>query len=155
MKEDRSMMDVCLTGARVMAEKTRFFFESATGSFLYAIFIGAVGNMVLLIFLSTVLSASALPMLLPVISIFNASISGYSLLDKCTSFSWPRMGLTVIAAIIVLSCCLGILLFCPWEPLFEAKRYVIVGLFSLAGTFLGGWIAKKKHQLNVENTINF
>jgi hypothetical protein len=142
------MIDVCMTGAKVTVSRFQQFLHSPVGSFLYSIVTGSIGNMVLLMFLSTILGVTSLVMVLPFIALFNAAISSYSLLDRCHYFTYPKSGVLSVSTVIALSACLSILFFCPWESLFELKRYSLVFSLSLIGGVIGGWLATKKKQIN-------
>lgn len=142
------MIDTYTNGAQVTVEKIKQFIASPTGIFLYAFITGAIGMVILLVFLAMVLSTSALPMALPVIIAFNCAAGGYSITDKGQTTGFAKKQLTTLALLLTFSGCTAIVFFCPWEPLFAADRYLIASASALLGTFFGAWIARKNKILN-------
>ena len=143
------MIDICTTGAQVMMEKLKQFMASPLGVFLYALVTGMVGIIILLAFLSMVVSPSVLPMILPGIIAFNAAAGGYSLVEKNEGETgFPKIALVAIAGLLTITGCSVLTLFCPWEPLVDGIRYLVSILSALVFTFFGAWIAGKSKSLN-------
>ena len=143
------MIDICTTGAQVMMEKLKQFMASPLGVFLYALVTGMVGIIILLAFLSMVVSPSVLPMILPGIIAFNAAAGGYSLVEKNKGEAGvPKIALVAIAGLLTITGCSVLTLFCPWEPLVDGIRYLVSILAALVFTFFGAWIAGKSKSLN-------
>lgn len=142
------MLDICINGAQEAMEKLKQFMSSPTGLFLSAILTGTIGIVLLLAFLSMVLSPSVVLLILPGIIAFNGATGGYSLTDKTEgAFPHKKIVLICLAAILTVAGCSIITLFCPWEPLVDGGRYLISGLSALTFTFLGSWIADKSKSL--------
>lgn len=143
------MIDECYNGARYTVDKIKEFTASPLGVLLYSLVTGVIGIIILLGFISLVLSPSALTPILPVIIAFNGAASGYSLIDRGTiNFPHRKSVLVLIAALLTITGCSVITLFCPWEPLFHPTRYLIVGLSTTVFTFFGAWIAVKSNNMN-------
>ncbi|MEE4253836.1 MAG: hypothetical protein V2I50_07320 [Desulfuromusa sp.] len=142
------MLEICINGAQEAMEKLKKFMASPIGLFLSAFVTGLVGIVLLLAFLSMVLSPSVLLLILPGIIAFNGAAGGYSLIEK-TEGTYPhrKMALTSLAALLTITGCSIITLFCPWEPLVDGSRYLVSGLSTLIFTFLGSWIAYKSKRL--------
>ncbi|MCP3890454.1 MAG: hypothetical protein GY702_16515 [Desulfobulbaceae bacterium] len=142
------MIEIAMSGAQITMEKIKQFMASPIGVFLYALVTGIAGIMILLGFVSMILSPSILPLALPAIVAFNGAAGGYSLVEKReTAFPFPKVSLIAIAAMLSLAGCSGLILFCPWEPLLDGNRYLITGLTTLTMAFVGAWIAKKSKSL--------
>jgi hypothetical protein len=136
-------------GAQLTVEKIKQFIASPAGVFLYTVITGIIGIIILLAFLSMVLAPSVLPAALPVIIAFNCATGGYSLTDKSkTRQSLQKIPLGLIAVILTVAGCSALIIFCPWESIFEARRYLISGSSALIFTFFGAWIAAKSKSLN-------
>lgn len=143
------MIDICTTGAQVMMEKLKQFMASPFGLFLYSLVTGVVGIIILLAFLSMVLSPSVLPLILPGIIAFNAAAGGYSIIEKYQgAFPFGKLTLFAIALVLTAAGCTILTFFCPWEPLFDVYRYLVAGLAALVFTFIGAWIGSKSKSLN-------
>lgn len=143
------MIDISTTGAQVMMEKLKQFMASPMGVFLYALVTGMVGIIILLAFLSMVLAPSVIPVILPGIVAFNAAAGGYSLVEKQKGEPrLPKIALVAIAALLTITGCSAVTLFCPWEPLLDGVRYLVSTLSALVFTFFGAWIASKSKSLN-------
>ncbi|MGW8193684.1 MAG: hypothetical protein ACWGOX_05405 [Desulforhopalus sp.] len=143
------MMDLCISGVQVMVEKFKRFMASSTGVFLYASVTGIAGIIILLAFLSMVFSPSILTMILPGIIAFNCAAGGYSLIEKQEGDAVShRLALAAMAMLLTIAGCSVIVLFCPWEPLFDAIRYLVCGLMAVIFTVVGAWIGVKSKSLN-------
>ncbi|MFT5701428.1 MAG: FtsH-binding integral membrane protein [Desulforhopalus sp.] len=143
------MIDTYSDGVQSTVEKIKTFFASPTGIFLYAFFTGAVGIVLLLAFLSMIVTPSVLPMALPAIIAFNCAAGGYSLTDKNhNETSLPKISLGMIATLLTITGCTTIVVFSPWEALFDSNRYLICGISALIFTFFGAWIASKSKKIN-------
>lgn len=143
------MIEICTTGAQITVDKLKRFLHSPLGIFLYASITGIIGILILLMFLSMVLSASLLPGALPIIVAFNCAAGGFSLRDKArTTGSAQQCSYLGLATFLTIGGCSALPLFCPWEPLFDSSRYMITGLLALILTYFGVWIANKSKDLN-------
>ncbi len=142
------MIDIYTNGAQVTVEKMKQFLASPVGGFLYAFVTGAIGIVILLAFLSMFVSTAALPMALPALVAFNCAAGGYSLTDKSKTDQLPKLSLCLMAILLTVTGCTVLLIFCPWENLFNVNRYLICGSVALIFTCLGAWIAHKNRQLN-------
>lgn len=142
------MIDIYTNGTQTTVKKIKQFIASPTGIFLYAFITGAIGIIILLAFLAMVLSLSALPMALPAIIAFNGAASGYSLTDKGNTVTMQKISLAMVALLLTFTGCVAIVFFCPWEPLFDVRRYGISAGATLICTFFGAWIACKSNILN-------
>lgn len=141
--------DLYRNGVQLTVEIVKQFMRSPVGVFLYALVTGVVGIIILLAFLSMVFSASALPLILPVIIAFNSAAAGFSLIDKAAAeVGGRKLVLAVMALLLTIAGCTIITLFCPWEALFETSRYLISGLSALVFTAIGAWIGTKSKSLN-------
>lgn len=142
------MLEICINGAQEAMEKLKQFVTSPIGVFLSAFLTGLVGIVLLLAFLSMVFTPSALLLILPGIIAFNGAAGGYSLTDKTEgAFSHKTKALICLAALLTVTGCSVITLFCPWEPLVDGGRYLISGISTLIFTFFGSWIADKSKSL--------
>lgn len=142
------MLENCMNGAQEVVEKLKQFIASPRGVFLSAFVSGLVGIVLLLAFLSMMLSPSALLFFLPAIISFNGAAGGYSLTDKTEgAFPHKKIALICLAALLTAAGGSVITLFCPWEPLVDGSRYLISGVSTLICTFLGSWIADKSRSL--------
>ncbi len=142
------MIEICINGAQGTMEKLKNFMASPTGLFLSAFVTGLVGIVLLLAFLSMVIAPSALLLILPGIIAFNGAAGGYSLTEKTEgAFPKKKIALSCLAALLTVTGCSVITLFCPWEPLLDGGRYLISGLSTLTFTFFGSWIADKSKSL--------
>lgn len=142
------MIGIYTNGAQVIVEKIKQFIASPIGVFLYAFITGAVGIVILLAFSSMVLSATALPSILPVIIAFNCAAGGYSIANKNKRDTLPNISLVLLASLLTAVGCSIIVAFCSWEALFETNRYLISVTVALIFTFFGSWIACKSKALN-------
>lgn len=141
------MVDTYEGAARVIVETVKNFFKSPVGIFLYAVSTAIVGVVILLAFLSMMVSPSNLPWTLPVLISFNAAGGGYGLAEKWGNYPMKNLALLNLAVILTVAGGTIITLFCPWEPLLDINRYLISGGTSLIFTFFGAWIAAKSQQL--------
>ncbi len=141
-------MDTSLNGAQTVVDTLKQFMASPIGIFLYATVTGVVGVLILLFFLSMIMGPNGLLLVLPAIVGFNSAASAFSLKDRNKTGSPHTFTYIATAALITLTGCIAILLFCPWEGLFDANRYFQSGLSALLFTFVGAWIAGKAKNLN-------
>lgn len=142
------MIDMCFDGARVVVERWKQFLLSPVGVYLYSVVTGGLGIIILLVFLSMVLSPGALLILFPFIIAFNSASAGYGLVDKCSAFPRRKTALVTIAALCAATGCLAVTVLFPWEPLFDAVRYGLAAGASLTGVFFGAWIGGKNKKLH-------
>ena len=132
-----------------MMGKVKQFMASPCGLFLYSVVTGVVGIIVLLAFLSMVLSSSLLVVILPGIIAFNAAAGGYAITGKFAGdFPHQTAALVAIAALLTVAGCTVLTVFRPWEPLFDGYRYLVAGAAALVFTFIGAWIGNKSKMLN-------
>lgn len=134
--------------ALYIVEKIKGFFKTPVGVFLYAVTTSVAGVLILLMFLSTVLSPSALFYILPAIVAFNAAAGGYGLADKKEVFVYQKTGLFVLAAFVALTGNLATSLFFPWEPLLAVERLSVSIAAALVAVAFGAWIARKSKTMN-------
>lgn len=134
--------------ALYIVEKIKGFFKTPTGVVLYAITTSVAGVLILLMFLSTLLSPSALIFILPAIVAFNAAAGGYGLADKKEVFTYQKTGLSVLAVLVALSSSLATSLFYPWEPLLAVERLFISITVAFLSVAFGAWIARKSNTMN-------
>ena len=137
-----------LKGAQVTVEKIKQFVASPTGVFLYAYITGAIGIVLLLGFASMIWSATALPSILPAIIAFNCAAGGFSLIDKNKAATVPKISLILLTALLTITGCSIIIVFCPWESFFNLNRYLISAIAAMIFTVFGAWIAWKSKNLN-------
>ncbi|MFT5726616.1 MAG: hypothetical protein ACI8PB_000737 [Desulforhopalus sp.] len=137
-----------LKGAQVTVEKIKQFVASPVGVFLYAYITGAIGIVLLLGFSSMIWSSTALTTILPAIIAFNCAAGGYSLIDKNKSATVPKIALILLAALLTITGCCIIVVFCPWESLLDMNRYLISASAAIIFTIFGAWIAWKSKNLN-------
>ncbi len=123
------------------------FMASSLGVFLYATITGVVGVVILLFFLSMFIAPSGLLLVLPAVVGFNSAATAFSLADKSRAAPFHKAVYWLSAACITLAGCTTILLFCPWEELFDGTRYFLSGTSALLFTALGAWIAGKSNSL--------
>ncbi|WP_028585807.1 hypothetical protein [Desulfogranum mediterraneum] len=138
------MIDICNNGTRLAGERWQQFLASPVGVYLYSVATAATGVIILLFFFSMVLSTGALLLLLPLIIAFNAAAAGYGLMDRCSAFPHPKMGLLSMSVLLAATGYLAIPVLFPWEPLLEASRAALSSGAALAGILFGAWIARKK-----------
>ena len=142
------MIDIYTNGVQLTVEKIKQFAASPAGVFLYAFITGGIGIVLLLGFASMIWSATTLPTILPAIIAFNCAAGGYSLIDKNKTTRLPKTALILLAALLTITGCSIIIVFCPWESLFDVNRYVISTLAAIIFTVFGAWIAWKSKHLN-------
>ncbi|PHR25180.1 MAG: hypothetical protein COA36_14335 [Desulfotalea sp.] len=143
------MIDIYLNGVQTTVEKIKHFMGSPAGIFLYVCVTGAVGIIILLVFLSMFISPAALPMALPVIIAFNCAAGGYNLTNKNALETPPgKITLGLTALVLTVTGCGAIVFFCPWEPIFDPARCLIAATAALIFTVFGAWIAYKSKSLN-------
>jgi len=145
------MIDVYTHGAQITVEKIKQFVASPLGVFLYAFITGAIGIVLLLGFSSMIWSSTALVTILPAIIAFNCAAGGYSLIDKNKTETLPKVALILLAGLLTITGCSIIIVFCPWEFLFDLNRYLISATAAAIFTFFGAWIAWKSKNLNSVN----
>ena len=145
------MIDIYTNGAQVTVEKIKQFVASPVGVFLYAFITGAIGIVLLLGFSSMIWSSTALITILPAIIAFNCAAGGYSLIDKNKTATVPKIALILLAALLTITGCSIIIVFCPWESLFDVNRYLISASAAMIFTILGAWIAWKSKNLTPVN----
>lgn len=143
------MIDIYTSSVRITGEKLKTFGTSSLGIITYGLLTGIIGIVILLTFFSMVLSPATLLSILPCIIAFNAAVGGYNLAEK-QGVDTPhlKLQLFMFAAVLTITGCSLIIIFCPWEPPIEIKRYLISGLSALFFTFLGAWISYKNNKLN-------
>jgi len=130
-----------------LVEKMKSLLRTPTGVFVHTAVTSLGGVVVLLLFLASVLSPPALLFALPVILAFNGAAGGFGLADKEEYFPYQKTGRLALAGLLTVAGCTGIVLLCPWEPLFDLSRYLISGAATLVSVLFGGWIAKKNKAL--------
>ncbi len=145
------MIDIYTNGAQVTVEKIKQFVASPVGVFLYAFITGAIGIVLLLGFSSMIWSSTALATILPAIIAFNCAAGGYSLIDKNKAPTLPKVSLILLAALLTITGCSTIIVFCPWESLFDVNRYLISATAAVIFTIFGAWIAWKSKNLTPKN----
>jgi hypothetical protein len=145
------MIDIYTNGAQVTVEKIKQFVASPVGVFLYAYITGAIGIVLLLGFSSMIWSSTALATILPAIIAFNCAAGGYSLIDKNKTATLPKITLILLAALLTITGCSIIIVFCPWESLFDVNRYLISASAAMIFTIFGAWIAWKSKILTPVN----
>lgn len=145
------MTHIYTNGAQITVEKMKQFITSPPGVFLYAFITGAIGIALLLGFCSMIWSSPALPTVLPAIIAFNCAAGGYSLIEKNTTATVPKISLILLTVLLIVTGCSVILIFCPWESLFDVNRYVISTATAFIATIFGAWIAWKSKNLNPVN----
>ena len=145
------MIDIYTNGAQVTVEKIKQFVASPVGVFLYAYITGAIGIVLLLGFSSMIWSSTALTTILPAIIAFNCAAGGYSLIDKNKTATLPKVTLILLAALLTITGCSIIIVFCPWESLFDVNRYLISATAAMIFTIFGAWIAWKSKNLTPVN----
>lgn len=133
--------------ALFIVEKIKGFFRTPTGVFLYAATTSVAGVLILLMFLSTVLSSSALLFILPAIVAFNGAVGSYGLADKKELVPYQKTGLSVLAALVAFTGCLTTSLLFPWEPLLAVERLLISLVAAFLSVTFGAWIAGKSKAL--------
>jgi len=99
-------------------------------------------------FSSMIWSSTALATILPAIIAFNCAAGGYSLIDKNKSATVPKIALILLAALLTITGCCIIIVFCPWESLLDMNRYLISASAAIIFTIFGAWIAWKSKNLN-------
>lgn len=137
-----------LKGAQVTVEKIKQFMASPIGVFLYAFITGAIGIVLLLGFTSMIWSPTALPTILPAIIAFNCAAGGFSLIDKNKATTVPKLSLILLTALLTITGCSIIVVFCPWESFYDLHRYLISAIAGMIFTVFGAWIAWKSKNLN-------
>lgn len=142
------MIDTYTNGAQTVVDKLKQFMASPAGIFLYSSVTGVVGVVILLFFLSMFMAPNGLLLALPAVVGFNAAASAFSIRDKNKESVPHKFTYLATAALITLTGCLTILLFCPWETLFDANRYFQSGVSALIFSGAGAWIAGKAKSLN-------
>ena len=145
------MIDIYTNGAQVTVEKIKQFAASPVGVFLYAFITGAIGIVLLLGFASMIWSATSLPTILPAIIAFNCAAGGFSLIDKNKAAAIPKISLILLTALLTIIGCSIIIVFCPWEPLFDMTRYLVSAVAATIFTIFGAWIAWKSKHLTGHN----
>lgn len=145
------MIDIYTNGAQLTVEKIKHFMASSTGIFLYAFITGAIGIVLLLGFASMIWSATALPTLLPAIIAFNCAAGGFSLIDKNKTATLPKISLILLTALLTITGCSIVVVFCPWESLFDVNRYSISAIAAIIFTIFGAWIASKNKNITPVN----
>lgn len=136
-------MEMYESSSRAVVEMMRSFMASPTGIFLYATVTGVVGILVLLIFLSLFVAPNDLVIFLPFIAAFNGAASGFSITGKEASFTHRKTAFLVITALLTVTGCFLLTLFCPWELFVDVDRLFTTGAFTLIATWFGGWIGQK------------
>jgi len=134
-----------------LVEKMKSLLRTPAGVLVHTAVTSLGGVVVLLLFLASVLSSQALLFALPAILAFNGAAGGFGLADKEEFFPYQKTGRVVLAGLLTVAGCTAIVLFCPWEPLFDLTRYLTSGAATLASTLFGGWIAKKNKRLKGNN----
>ena len=129
-----------------IVEKIKGLFRTTTGFFIYTAVTTIGGIFVLLLFLSMLLPPAGLVFSLPIILAFNGAIGGYEIADRRT-FPYQGIGRLALVVLLCITGCSAIVLFCPWEPLFDSTRYLVSGLATLFSATFGAWIAKKNYVL--------
>ncbi len=147
-----AMIDICVDGARVVVERWRQFLLSPMGAYLYSLLTGSIGIVILMFFLSKVLSSGALLLLWPGIIAFNCASAGFGMINKHRYFPKANIALLSIAALLTIVGILSVVVLFPWEPLFDWVRCVSGIIAAVGGTFFGSWVAAKKHALNLNIT---
>lgn len=142
------MIDIYTNGAQLTVEKIKQFAASPTGVFLYAFITGAIGIILLLGFASMIWSAPTLPTILPAIIAFNCAAGGFSLIDKNKAATLPKISLILLTTLLTITGCSIIIVFCPWESLFDVNRYGISAIAAIISTVFGAWIASKNKNIN-------
>lgn len=145
------MIDIYTNGAQITVEKIKQCIASPAGVFLYAFITGVIGIALLLGFSSMIWSATALPTILPAIIAFNCAAGGYSLVDKNKGETLPKLALVLLAVLLTITGCSMIIVFCPWESLFDVYRYLISATAAIIFTAFGTWIAWKSKNLTPIN----
>ena len=141
------MIEIYTNGAQLTVEKIKQFIGSPTGVFLYAFITGAIGIVLLLGFASMIWSATSLPTILPAIIAFNCAAGGFSLLEKNKAVALPKISLILLTALLTITGCSIIIVFCPWESLFDLNRYLISAIAAMIFTIFGAWIAWKSKNI--------
>jgi hypothetical protein len=116
-----------------------------------AILAGAAGNIILINFLSGLVTAQALIGLLDWIVGFNTALTGYMLIEKCGTGLPFRRGLCVGAGVVnagITILAVNRLYAVMWEyPLIEIADAVILLTIGAILSFLGGLLAEKYSKL--------
>ncbi|WP_153306506.1 hypothetical protein [Desulfogranum japonicum] len=146
------MIDICIDGARVVMERWRQFLLSPVGVYLYSLLTGSIGIVILMFFLSKVLSSGALLLLWPGIIAFNCASTGYGMINRLRSFPKANIALVSIAVLLTIVGIVSVVVLFPWESLFDWVRCVSGIVAAVGGTFFGSWIAAKKYALNLNIT---
>ncbi len=143
------MLDIYVSSARMIVDHIKRLLALPVGIFIYAAITGMAGIVILLVFLSMLLSGSTLAWILPAIIAFNAANSGYGLINRGGG-NFPRRRTCLIAISILLAVTGGIslIVFSPWESGATGYRYLVFGLSALAFTFFGAWVAVKGKKQN-------
>ncbi len=123
------------------------WFHTPTGAYLYSLTTGGIGILMLVYFLSRVLSSAAILVLFPGIVAFNAACAAFGMISKQPAF--PRFTAALLTQVVLLTAAgwLVLILVYPWASFTDWTRYGISLLAALAGGGFGGWIALKKQAL--------
>jgi hypothetical protein len=143
------MIAICVHGAEMITEKIKKFLASPLGAFIYALVTGMVGIFILVAFFTMILTPSAIVLALPAMVAFNSAAGGYSIAEKQRGeFRYPWPALIVLSLVLSAVSGVAIVMFYPWESLWEGTRYLITGLFAMVFSYIGAWIGGKSKNLN-------
>jgi hypothetical protein len=135
----------CYTDYLVKIASTRF------GKVFYSILAGALGNLILVIFLSIMVHGATIGSLLPVIIGFNAAITGYMVLEKTRNGFTHKRTVAIgsgIAMVLVTVVILNLLFFQGSEVyLIFIEDLIALLLAGIVASWLGGMLAIKYYNL--------
>ena len=122
------------------------------GKAIYSVLVGAVGNVILVIFLSSLMHTATIGILLPVIIGFNAALTGYMVLEKTRNGFTHKRTVSIgsgVAMILVTVVFLNILSFQgAGVYLIFAEDLIVPLLVGIVASWLGGMLAVKYFNLN-------
>lgn len=118
---------------------------------IYSVLVGAVGNVILVVFLGIMMPAATIGHLLPVIIGFNAALTGYMVLEK-TRNGFTRKRMVSMGSGIAVLLVTAVLLNIPFFHgtgvyLIFAEDLIVLLLVGIVTSWLGGLLAIKYFSL--------
>ena len=121
--------------------------RNIAGQFVYAVFTGVCGTLILVVFLNAILNAYQVMKILPFIVAFNTAMTGYSLIDKCRErlrrkHAWALGAglLTVVFSAVLL---MFFSLYLLGENLLGIKLFLFLIIIGAVSSELGALLAVK------------